>query len=116
MIEAVRFHHLGQRVTSIYRRSDAVLPVLDNKGNKQLITWGRRYGETGQFAEMATLDEERLLRHEYDFYFYKRVKIYVHEIQMRNKHSRSEWLCGSMHYPYQGILAQDQHLIRVFGS
>ena len=113
MLEAVRFIHRKKNYTVYYRKTGAVLPVLDRNENSILVPWGRRPGEEGEFLTSGWMPESRIKQGHFDFYFPKHVRIDVDAVMYRDILGRNSWhplptshICG--------MLTRDKHITRVY--
>lgn len=115
VIIAVKYPHLGRDIRVHFAVPGVCLPVRTRSGGVQLVTWGRREGEPGEFPLGCCARLEAIQAGEWDYWFPIPVQLPLTQLLERNSQGRGVWSCPLVRgHRVQGLVARDGLEQRVY--
>jgi hypothetical protein len=105
MCGGVKYHQDGQEQVVYFPNPKAVLPVRLKSGEAELLTWGRRKGESGELPQTGWAKIESIEGHKWDRYNPHPVKIIVDAYMEKDRQGLSYWFDMKPGQFIQGLIA-----------
>ena len=114
MCGGVEFEHEGQAIRCYFPDPNAKLPVKLKNGDSELIAWGQRQQQPGNFPPGGWARLESIRNGLWDKYHPVPVKIHVQRYMEKDQNRKSHWFDLPQDQFIQGLVIQKDQDQRVY--